>query len=77
MTLLGLLLTLGIILLLFYLAMNTYFKKPAVDKETQDSLSGQGIDASSYTTVMDSTKKKVKEIENQMSDYEKQLEKTR
>ncbi len=62
LSLLGLILTVGIIIFLCYLAVNTYFHKPVVDKESRDALAEQGIDASSRQAVLESTKRKIADI---------------
>ncbi|MFH1339311.1 MAG: hypothetical protein ABIH40_05670 [Candidatus Omnitrophota bacterium] len=59
--------------MLFYLVLNTYFKKPSIDKEAEKPLSEQGIDATNYQTILDSTKKKVEDINKQLLEREKQL----
>jgi len=62
LSLLGLILTVGIIIFLFYLSINTYLNKPVVDKESQKALAEQGIDTSSRQAVLESTKRKIADI---------------
>ena len=71
--LISLLLAAVIICILYYIAINTYFKRPSLDKPTEKFLSEQGIDASSYQSVIDSAREGVGRINRQTSDYEKQL----
>ncbi|MFH1655715.1 MAG: hypothetical protein ABH954_03800 [Candidatus Omnitrophota bacterium] len=63
----------AIILILFFYLFNTYYKGPSLDEPTQKSLSSQGIDASSYQSVVDSTREKVKDIEKQLLEREERL----
>ena len=72
--LLGLILTLAIILILSYLVFKVYFRMPESEEEIKQSLSGSGIDSSSYKSIVDSSRKKVKEINKQYLDRRKQLE---
>ena len=69
----GLIFAVAIILFLAYYLFNTYYKKPSFEESIQESLSTQGIDSSNYRSVVDSTRKKVDDIERQMLEYEKQL----
>jgi len=69
----GLLLAVAIILMLFFYLFNTYYKSPSVDGSTQKTLSTHGIDSTSYQSVVDSTREKVKDIEQQMLEREQQL----
>ncbi|MGD0336698.1 MAG: shikimate kinase [Candidatus Omnitrophota bacterium] len=74
--LLGLLLTAAIICIMAYIALNYYFKRPALPENIDNSLSmsGQGINTSTYKSVIDTTKKKVQEIEKQEREHAQQLE---
>ena len=74
LTLIAMLLAIATICFLSYFAWNSYFKKSPLDKATQSTLNEQGINASSYQSVLDSTKSKLKEIQNQSA---KQLEEIR
>ncbi len=57
-----LLIVLAVIAYLFYVLLNTYFKKSSIEIETEKTLSGQGPAASSDKGVLDSTKNKVEDI---------------
>jgi hypothetical protein len=70
----GLLFAVAIILILCYYLFNTYYKKPAFDEPTQKSLSSQDIDTSSYQSIVDDTRKKVKELEKQLLERQEQLQ---
>lgn len=63
-----------IILLLSYFALKFYYKNPSIDEPTQKALSQQGIDTISHQAVLDSTREKIKDINKQLLDSEKQLE---
>jgi peptidoglycan hydrolase CwlO-like protein len=66
--LLGVLAALVIIFILCYIV---YSKKtPFINKSTQKVLTEEGIDTSNYQATIDSTKKKIEEINKQ---YEEQL----
>ena len=55
-----------IILFLFYKVINLYFKKtPTINKETEKSLSEQGINTTNYKTIVDSTKERIQNVETQ------------
>lgn len=77
--LLGLLLTLVIISIMAYLALNSYLKPPLPQKNIEKSLplSEQGIDTASYQSVVDTTKKKLDDIQKQQLDNLKQMEEQR
>jgi hypothetical protein len=61
-------LVLAIIAFIAYEVFNVYFKKTSVDKETQKIISEQGIDTTSYKSTIDSTREKLKEIQNKHID---------
>ena len=73
--LLGLLLSAAIVCIMAYIALNYYFKKPALPENIDNSLSvsSQGINTSTYKSVIDTTKKKVQEIEKQEREHAQQL----
>ncbi len=73
-TLLGLILAIAIILVLAQNALKTYYGKPVLDKTTQESIAGSGIDTTTYHNVVGSTRQKVKDIEKQMQDQADQLQ---
>ena len=54
-SLLGLLLATMVVVFLSYILLTVYFKKPAIEKETEAILVQQGIDSSSYQSILDST----------------------
>ena len=63
--LIELLVVLAIIAFIITKVMNYYYKKPAMDKDTQKIISGQGIDASSPVSIVDSVKKKLQNIKKE------------
>ncbi len=73
-TLLGLLLAIAIVCVLYYIAVNTYFKKPILDKSTEKSLSEQGIDISSHQAILESTKEKLEDINKKLLNKSRQIE---
>jgi ABC-type phosphate transport system permease subunit len=60
--LLELLLVLIIVLFLAYKGLNTYFKKPVLDRTTEKEFSEQGINTTSYQSVISGTKEKIEDI---------------
>jgi len=54
-----------LVIAILYVAMTMYYKKPMPDKESQKLLSSQGIDTTSYKTILDSTKKKLQDVSKQ------------
>jgi len=60
-----LLLVLAIIMFIAFKVFNLYFKKPSFNKETQKVISEQGIDTTSSKSIIDSTKKKLQDIQGQ------------
>ncbi len=73
-TLLEMVLVLAIILFVAYAALNTYFKKPALNKSTEEFLNQQDIDTSSSKAILDTTKKKINDINEQVLKNAQQLE---
>ena len=73
-SLIGLILTLAIILILAYVAFKVYFEMPVRDEEIKGALSEQGIDTSSYQSITESTREKVKDVNKQLLQRQKQLE---
>ena len=59
-----LLVVLAIIMFIASKAFKSYFMKPTLDKETQKVISEQGIDTTSYQSVIDSSKKKLQDIQD-------------
>lgn len=76
-TLLGLILAIAIILFLAQTVLKNYYEKPVLDKTTEQSISGSGIDVTTYHNVVGSTRQKVSDIEKQMQDYGKQISETK
>ncbi|MFH1621896.1 MAG: hypothetical protein ABIA97_02105 [Candidatus Omnitrophota bacterium] len=62
------------IIIIFLIASKFYFKSSSIDKSTQESLVEHGINASSQQAVLESTQRRVKEINKQILEREKQLE---
>ncbi len=63
-----LLLVLAIIMFLAFKVFKLYFKKSSLNKETQQVISEQGIDTTSPKSIIDSTRNKLKDIQNQRAD---------
>ena len=59
------LVVLVIIMFIASKAFKLYFMKPSLDKESQKVISGQGIDTTSYQPLIDSSKKKLQDIQDQ------------
>lgn len=66
--LIEILLTLAVILFLYYMVTNFYFKKTPVEKKTAEALSEQGIVTTNYKTILDTTKDKIKAVQKSRSD---------
>ena len=71
---LELLLVLLIIPFIFFKVINFYFKRSPVNKEDEKSLSEQGIDTRNYKTVLDSSREKIQDINEQAINRAKELE---
>lgn len=72
-SLIGLLIAVGIILVLAFLAYKSYFNNPrGVDKETSKYLSQQGIDTTNSRSTLETTKKQIADAEKLMLDRQKQ-----
>jgi hypothetical protein len=65
---LELLLSLAVVLFLYQKVAEHYFKKPLLDKPTEKALNEQGIDTANYRSVIDSTKNKFEDIQQQHAD---------
>jgi type II secretory pathway pseudopilin PulG len=71
-TLLELLLVLIIILFLVYKGVNTYFKKPALDRATEKEFDQQSINTTSYQLIISGTKEKIEDIsKNHLEDLDR------
>jgi conjugal transfer/entry exclusion protein len=73
-TLIGLVLAMAIILILLQNVLKNYYGKPILDKTTQQSIAGSGIDVTTYHDVVGSTRQQVQQINQQMQDYGRQIE---
>ncbi len=62
---LELLLALAIIMFIAYKVLNFYFKKPLLNQETQKVISEQDIDVTTPQSMIDSTKNKLQDIQDQ------------
>jgi len=60
-----LLAVLAIIVFIVFKVFNFYFIKPSLNKETQKIASEQGIDTTSARSIIDSTKNKLRDIQDQ------------
>ncbi len=60
-----LLLVLAVIMFIAFKVFKSYFKSPSLNKEAQRVISEQGIDATNYKSIIDSTKKKLRDIQDQ------------
>ena len=63
--LIELLVVLAIIMFIASKVFKSYFIKPSLDKETQKVISEQDIDTTSYQSLIDSSKKKLQDIQDQ------------
>lgn len=70
-TILGILFALAIILFLCYIAFNTYFIRPSINRSLGNTLSENGIDTSSYQGIKDTAKKRIEDFSRQ---YEARIE---
>ena len=60
-----LLVVLAIIMFIAFKVFKLYFKNLTLNEETQRAISGQGVDTTSYKSIIDSTKKKLQDIQDQ------------
>jgi len=65
----------AIILFLAYKLLNSYFKQPLVDKETQKALSEQGISTTNYKAMTESVRDKLQNIMDNRTEQLKELQK--
>jgi len=70
-SLIGLLLTAVMIAFLCYIMMKVYVKGPSMDKKTKEILEEESIDTSSSKGILDSTKKKIEDINKQAAERNK------
>lgn len=71
--LIELLAVLAIIMFIAFKALKPYFMKPSLNKETQKVISGQVIDTASSKSLIDSTRNKLRDIQNQHNDELNQI----
>lgn len=74
--LLELLLVLIIVLFLVYKGINTYFRKPALNRTTEKEFSEQGINTTSYQSMISGTKEKIEDISKKHAEELDRLEET-
>ena len=63
-----LLVVLVIIAFIFIKVLNNYYKKPSIDKETQKVVSEQGIDTTSYSSIVGSVKNTLQRVKDKQAD---------
>ncbi|HOX53871.1 MAG: hypothetical protein PHI86_02380 [Candidatus Omnitrophica bacterium] len=73
-TLLGLILAIAIIIILMQTVLKNYYGRPLLDKTTGQSISGNGVNVTTYHDVVGSTRQQVQQINKQMQDYGRQIE---
>lgn len=71
--LIELLVVLAIIMFIVFKVLNLYFMKPSLNKETQKVISEQGIDTVSSKSLIDSTRNKLRNIQNRHNDELNQI----
>ncbi len=71
--LIELLAALAIIMFIVFKVLNSHVMKPSLSKDTQKVISGQGIDTTSYKSTIDSTRNKLRDIQNQHNDQLNQI----
>lgn len=71
-SLLGMLISIVIIVLLYY-ALMKFLPKQIVSKKTQKSLAEQGIDTDNYKDLIDTAKNKMEEVNKKIKDREELL----
>lgn len=64
-SLLEIVIVLAIILFMAQRMLQSYFKKPAMDKQTETIVHDAGINTANYQSVVQSTRNKVKDITQQ------------
>lgn len=66
LSLFELVLVLAIILFFAYKALNAYLRKPAMDEDVDKALTRQGIDTSNYSTIVNSARREVQDINKRL-----------
>lgn len=70
----AIIITLVLVLILFSIMLNIYFKRPLSDEATNSLLKEQNIDTSSYKAIENSTRKKIDDISKESIDKLNQLQ---
>ena len=71
---LEILLVLAIIMFIAFKVFKLYFKNPPIDKETQRVITEQGINTTTYKSIINSTKDKLEDIQNKHIDELNKIE---
>ena len=71
---LEILLVLAIIMFIAFKVFKLYFKNPPLDKETQRVITEQGINTTTYKSIINSTKDKLEDIQNKHIDELNKIE---
>lgn len=71
--LIGILLTAAIMAMICYMLFS-YLRKPSFDKRNRELLSEENIDATNYQTTLDSTKKRIEDINKKLLKRQKQIQ---
>ena len=74
-SLVGILITIIIIAISFFLMLKIYIKGPSVKKETAEIMEEAEIDASDYKGALEGTKNKIDDLNKQSADRAGQYEK--
>jgi flagellar biogenesis protein FliO len=69
-----LLLVLAIIMFIAFKVFKLYFKSPPLNQETQQVISEQGINTSTYRSILNSTRNKLEDIQNKHIDELNKIE---
>jgi hypothetical protein len=68
------LLVMAIIMFIAFKVFKLYFKQPSLDRESQKVISEQGINTSTYKSVIDSTRNKLQDIQDKHLDELNKIE---
>jgi len=74
LSLAGLLIATGLVFLLFYLVLNSYFKNSYRKRKTE-LLKRKGIGSRNYRSILDSTNRKIKDINREILIRNRELKK--
>lgn len=69
-----LLLVLAVVMFIAFKVFKLYFNNPSLNQETQRVIAEQGIDTTSYKTIIDSTQEKLDAIQNKQNDELSKIE---